>query len=302
MAQRRAGDDGHVQEPGIAQEPSQLRFFRQCVVEGGAVLTVSRVNEDHGPPVLPAGLQILDQVLIILRLLRLVGGLGQHQHPQVLRPRRRFPQAEETEVLRHDGLQGLVVICAGGPVLRAAEVRHGHVRALPAGLLQIELRHCLEGQVIHAGEESVQSLARVPLTQLAAEIRDLVLLDAFRLGGVVNADQHPEVLIAAALDRVEHPLRQCQLPAPGGEVRVHPFLRQPEVRRVQGLAITAQFIEAPDIRCLQVSAWKFRPSRRAVGPQGVVILQGAALIAHRGRQPHDAVQQPDHVVFILGQN
>ena len=47
VTQGRAGDDGHIQKTGVAQQLAQLRFFRQFVMEGSAVLTVARVDEDH---------------------------------------------------------------------------------------------------------------------------------------------------------------------------------------------------------------------------------------------------------------
>ena len=43
------------------------------------------------------------------------------------------------------------------------------------------------------------------------------------------------------------------------------------------------------------------PGQGSEGPDGIVVLQGPALIAHRGGQPHDGIQQPDDIVFIGGE-
>lgn len=45
---------------------------------------------------------------------------------------------------------------------------------------------------------------------------------------------------------------------------------------------------------------QLRPGLGAVGTQGVVVLQRTVLVAYRGSQAHDALQQPNLIIRILG--
>ena len=296
MAQCRAGDDGHVQEAGVAEEPPQLCLLRQQLVEHGAVGAVAGVDQDGGHSGRVTA-QLPDQGRDVVRLLRLVGGLGQHQDVQLTGAGVRLCQAEEVKVLRHDGLQGLVVVGAGGPVLGAAEVLDGHPGALPAALVQIELRHRLEGQVVHAGEQGV------PLPEQAPQIGDLVFLDAVLLRRVVDADEHPELALRRPLQGAEQVVAEPELPLPGGEIVLHGPLRQGLLRlhRHRG-AVRPQGVVRRDVLHRQRRAGQVGPGRHAVGPQGVVLVEAEAAVAGGGRQAHHRVQQPDPVVLIGGEH
>ena len=103
VAQGRAGDNGHIQKSGVAQQLAQLRFFRQFVMEGSAVLTVARVDEDHRQISLQAFIQHGGQLLDVLLLLGCVLRLGQHQHIEVHKGGGVLHcQAEVVQMLRHD--------------------------------------------------------------------------------------------------------------------------------------------------------------------------------------------------------
>ena len=97
VTQGRAGDDGHIQKTGVAQQLAQLRFFRQGVMEDSAVLTVACIDEDHWQIGLQAFIQCSGQLLDVLLL------LGQHQHIEVRKGGGVLHcQAEVVQMLRHD--------------------------------------------------------------------------------------------------------------------------------------------------------------------------------------------------------
>ena len=296
VAEGCAGDDGHIQKARVAQKPPKLRLLRQRIVERGTVCAVSGVNEDHGHSGFPTVVEICDQRLIIRRLLRLIGRLGQHQDPQFFRSRIRLCQAEEVKMLLHNGGQGLIVIIAGRLVLRAAVIAHTHIRPLPADLIQVQPGDGLEGQVIHPGEEGI------PLPQEAAQIGNFVFLDTVLHGGVVNADENVEILISGPGHRLQHLIREAQLPGAGGQIFRHLPLLQVKFRQVQHRAVGGQSVIPLNVGNGQIVPLQHRAARHAIGAQGVITLQIPVVISHRGGQAHDTLQQPDLVVRIRRQS
>ena len=295
VAEGCAGDDGHIQKARVAQKPPKLRLLRQRIVERGTVCAVSGVNEDHGHSSFPTVVEICDQRLIIRRLLRLISRLGQHQDPQFFRSRIRLCQAEEVKMLLHNGGQGLIVIIAGRLVLRAAVIAHTHIRPLPADLIQIQPGNGLEGQVIHPGEEGI------PLPQEAAQIGNFVFLDTVLHGGVVNADEDMEILISGPGHRLQHLIREAQLPGSGREILRHFPLLQAEFRQCQHRAVGAKTVVRFNVGDGQLLSLQNRTPCHTIGAQGVITLQIPVVISHRGGQAHDTLQQPDLVVRIRRQ-
>ena len=124
--------------------------------------------------------------------------LGQHQHCQFLAAGFRHPSGpKKVEVLRHDGLQRLVVIGAGGPVLGTAEILDGHRRHPPSP-------HSSRQSFVTAlkARSSTPESRASPSAQLRPEIGDLVFLDAVLLRGVVDADQYPELPVRRLLQQL----------------------------------------------------------------------------------------------------
>ena len=50
VAQRRAGDDGHVQKARIAQKPAQRRLFYQRIMERRTVPAIPSIDENDKLP------------------------------------------------------------------------------------------------------------------------------------------------------------------------------------------------------------------------------------------------------------
>ena len=198
-------------------------------------------------------------------------------------------------MLRHDLLEGLVVIGAGGLVLRAAVVADGGGGSIPALLIQIEPGDGLERQIIHTGEQ------RIPLTQEAAQVGDLVFLDAVLFGGVVDADEHMEIPIAIARHCLHHLPGQLQLAAAGAEVLLHFPLLQAELAQRQLASVASQAVIRLNGLHRQGFPLQHRPARHTVSAQGIVAVQIPVVVAHRGSQAHHAVQQPYLVVSVPGQ-
>ena len=219
--------------------------------------------------------------------------LGQDQNKQIRRPG--LHQVEELEVLVHDIGQGLEVVLTGGLVLRAANVLELHAVPPPARLVQVHPGQGLEGQIVHAGEKPVDLLlfALLPLfgPEALAEKSDLVLLDAVLQGGVVNADQEAEVLIARLRQGVLHHIGEDHLPLPGPQVPEGGLIGSlPLHLGAQVLPVGAPPVALTDVLQVQGLPLQAPPGQGPEGPDGIVLLQGPPLIAHGGGQPHDAVQ------------
>ena len=168
--------------------------------------------------------------------------------------------------------------------------------AVPAHLIEIQLGHGLESQIIYTGKDDIAC----PQTSL--QIGDLIFLDAVLGGGIVNANEHMEPVAADPADGFQQFSAEGQL--------VDPVLRVAEGGIVHHVVLKAQQIVAVGVRIVgganifqrQFVPGEGFPGCRADDPHGVVVFQRAAGVAHGGGQPHNAVQQPDLVVGVLRQS
>ena len=297
VAQGGAGDDGHIQKTGVAQQLAQFCFFCQGIVERRAVLAVACIDEDHRQVGFQPLVQNPDQVADILLLLPGVLRLCQHQHIEVCKGGGLLRcQMKVIQMLCHNLRQGFVIIVAGRLGLCAAEVLHIDRSAVPSNLAEIQLRHRLERQIVHAGED------HVPLPQPCVQVGNLVFLDAVLGGGIVNADQHMEAVMPQPVNGFQQFAAERQLVAPVFHIPHGGIVHRAVVSEVQQIfAAGIRIVGFPDAIQCQLIGGKGLPGSCAKGPQCIVFLQRSAVVAHSGGQPHHAVQQPDLVIGVGSQ-
>ena len=301
VAQRRAGDDGHVQKARIAQKPAQRRLFYQRIMERRTVPAIPSIDENDKLPFFLAGVQCADELVIVRLLFSIVRRLGQHQNLHLCLLRRGDAlHAEIVDVLIYDFRQGLIVILTGGLILRAAKVGHEHMGIDP-GILRlgkVQLCHRLEGQIVHAGEN------HIPLPQPGLEIGDFVFLNAVLGGGIVNADEHMELAAAKTLHLFQQRGAEGQLIEPVLHVTKGAIIQRISIfplKMQQIVSIGVRIVSVPDVLQCQLVAGEGFPGCRAHGPHGVVVFQCPACVAHGGGKAHYAVQQPYLIVRVGGQ-
>ena len=288
-------------------------------MEGGAVPSIARIDEDHGPVRLPALPQVPHQRLTVGALCVLLRRLGQDEDLQFRRQRiGALRQAKQVQMLRHHGGQGLEVVVTGGTVLGAAVVPHRRRASPPAGLIQIHPGHGLKGQVVHPGQQPVHGIPLPVRPQASAQVGDLVFLNAVLQGGVVDSDHQPEVLMARLEQNPLGLVGEPQLPLPGVQIGrqyakgavvilaadVHPCLAQLFHHIVVKLLPVPADRPPVALKHILQGQGIFRqglPGPRAKVPYPIILLQRTAGISHSGGQPHDAVQQPYHIVRVLRQ-
>ena len=286
VAQGGAGDDGHIQKTGVAQQLAQFYFFCQGIVERRAVLAVACVDENHRQVGFQPLVQNPDQVADILLLLPCVLRLCQHQHIEICKGGSLLLcQMKVIQMLCHNLRQGFVIIVAGGLGLCAAEVLHIDRSAVPSNLTEIQLRHRLERQIVHAGEN------HVPLPQPCVQVGNLIFLDAVLGGGIVNADQRMEAVMPQPVNGFQQFAAERQLVAPVFHIPHGGVVHRAVVSKVQQIfAAGIRIVGFPDAIQRQLIGGKGLPWNCAKGPQRIVFFQRSTVVAHGRGQPHHAVQ------------
>ena len=110
-----------------------------------------------------------------------------------------------------------------------------------------------------------------------------------------------DVLRLQSCHHLHHRMGKLQLPPSGGQVLPCLRLRQAIDSQIQCLSVRAQAVALLHGTQDQRLSGQLRPGLGAVGTQGVVVLQRTVLVAYRGSQAHDALQQPNLIIRILGQ-